>query len=138
MAKSITVEISINAPVEKVWQCWVEPAHICQWLFAQDDWECPEAHNDLRVGGRFSSTMRAKDLSSSFDFTGQYTDVQEHKIIEYTIDDGRKVQVVFSTEGDGTKIVETFEMENTHSEEQQRTGWQAILDNFKKYVESLK
>ena len=91
--------------------------------------------HDVRVGGRFSSTMRAKDLSMIFDFTGQYTDVQENGKLEYILDDGRKVQVIFSTEGDTTKVVQTFEMESENSEEKQRTGWQAILDNFKKHVE---
>lgn len=138
MANTITIETTINAPVEKVWQYWTEPTHICQWLFASDDWECPKAENDLRVDGRFTFTMRAKDLSTGFDFGGKYTQVKPHELLEYVIDDNRKVQVAFSQENGMTKIVETFEMEGTHSEEQQRSGWQAILDNFKKHVENSK
>lgn len=135
MAKTITVQTTINAPIEKVWQYWNEPEHIMQWAFASDDWEAPAAENDLREGGRFKTTMAAKDGSARFDFTGAYTKVGEHQLIEYTIDDGRKVSVAFSNDGGKTTVTETFEMEQTHSEEQQRAGWQAILDNFKKHVE---
>lgn len=136
MKNPITVQTVINAPIEKVWKYWNKPEHIMSWAFASDDWEAPAAENDLRVGGKFKTTMAAKDKSSSFDFTGTYTHVGEHELIEYTMDDGRKVSVRFETlDGDHTKITETFDPESENSEEMQRSGWQAILDNFKKYVE---
>jgi uncharacterized protein YndB with AHSA1/START domain len=134
--KSITVQSTVNAPVEKVWKYWSDPAHITQWCQASDDWHAPHAENDLRTGGKFSTTMAAKDGSFSFDFGGIYDNVEEHKLIAYTMGDGRKVSVVFTAKGDQTEVVETFDMENTHSEEMQRGGWQAILDNFKKYTEA--
>ncbi|HEY1199662.1 MAG TPA: SRPBCC family protein [Niastella sp.] len=134
--KSITVQSTVNAPVEKVWKYWSDPAHITQWCQASDDWHAPHAENDLRTGGKFSTTMAAKDGSFSFDFGGIYDNVEEHKLIEYTLGDGRKVSIVFTAKGDQTEVVETFDMENTHSEEMQRGGWQAILDNFRKYTEA--
>jgi len=134
--KSITVQSTVNAPVEKVWKYWSDPAHITQWCQASDDWHAPHAENDLRTGGKFSTTMAAKDGSFSFDFGGIYDNVEEHKLIEYTMGDGRKVSVVFTAKGDQTEVVETFDMEKTHSEEMQRGGWQAILDNFRKYTEA--
>lgn len=132
----ITIEAIINAPVEKVWEYWSEPKHITQWCQASEDWHAPHAENDLSVGGRFKTTMAAKDGSFSFDFSGTYTAVEPLKRIEYTLDDNRKVTILFSIEGNGTKVVESFEAENTHPAEMQQAGWQAILDNFKKYVAS--
>ena len=132
----ITVEVTVNAPIEKVWKFWNEPEHITNWTFASEDWEAPFAENDLRTDGRFKTTMAAKDKSFSFDFTGTYTNVQNHESIAYTIDDGRKVSVTFKANGDATQITETFDPENENSEEMQRGGWQAILNNFKKYVEN--
>jgi uncharacterized protein YndB with AHSA1/START domain len=133
----ITVETTINAPVAKVWEYWTLPEHITNWNFAQDDWECPNATNDLRVGGVFSAIMRAKDKSASFDFVGTYTNVEEGNIIEYTIADGRKVKVIFESISDSeTKVTEIFDPETENPEEMQRAGWQAILDNFKRYVET--
>lgn len=134
--KTITVETTVNAPVEKVWELWTKPEHITKWNNASDDWHTPRAENDLRAGGSFVSRMEAKDGSFGFDFGGVYDDVQENKYIEYTIGDGRKVKVDFTSEGNATKVVETFEAENTHSIEMQRGGWQAILDSFKKYTEA--
>jgi uncharacterized protein YndB with AHSA1/START domain len=134
--KTITVETTVNAPVEKVWELWTKPEHITKWNNASDDWHTPRAENDLRAGGSFVSRMEAKDGSFGFDFGGVYDDVQENKCIEYTIGDGRKVKVDFTSEGNATKIVERFEAENTHSIEMQRGGWQAILDSFKKYTEA--
>ncbi|MBS1687956.1 MAG: SRPBCC family protein [Bacteroidetes bacterium] len=132
----ITIESVINAPVEKVWQLWSAPEHITKWCSASDDWHTPRAENDLRTGGAFSSRMEAKDGSFGFDFGGVYDNVQTHELIEYTIGDGRKVSTHFTTEGKGTKVVQTFEAENENPAEMQRAGWQAILDNFKKYVEA--
>jgi len=132
----ITVENSINVPVEKVWEYWTKPEHIIKWCNASDDWHTPRAENDLRVGGKFASRMEAKDGSMGFDFGGVYDAVRNNEYIEYTIGDGRKVKINFSTQGNKTKVVESFEAENTHSIEMQRGGWQAILDNFKKYTEA--
>jgi uncharacterized protein YndB with AHSA1/START domain len=134
--KSITVETTVNAPVEKVWTCWNEPKHITQWCAASDDWHAPQAENDLRTGGKFSTTMAAKDGSFSFDFGGVYTNVEANKLIEYNIADGRKVKITFSAKGNETTVVETFDPESENPIEMQRGGWQAILDNFKKYTES--
>jgi uncharacterized protein YndB with AHSA1/START domain len=137
MNNPITVQTIVKAPMQKVWECWNEPQHITQWAFADDSWEAPAAENDLRVGGKFKTTMAAKDKSSSFDFTGTYTAVNEHENIEYEMDDnGRHVKVVFTEVPEGVKIIETFDPENENSEEMQRNGWQAMLENFKKHVES--
>ena len=132
----VTVQNTIEAPVEKVWQYWTEPQHIMQWCQASDDWHAPYADNDLREGGNFKTTMAAKDGSFSFDFGGVYDKVDHHKAISYTMSDGRRVFIDFKPEGDVTHVVETFDPETTNSVEMQRTGWQAILDNFKKYTES--
>lgn len=134
--EAITVETTVNAPIEKVWQYWSEPAHIKQWCQASDDWHAPAAENDLRTGGKFSTTMAAKDGSMSFDFGGEYTNVQNHKLIEYTMGDGRKVQITFAPQGNSTKVIETFEPESQNPREMQQGGWQAIMDNFKKHTES--
>lgn len=134
--KTITIEATVNAPVEKVWKYWNDPQHITQWAFASDDWHAPHAENDLRKDGRFKTTMAAKDGSFSFDFGGVYTNVETNKTIEYTIDDGRKVKVTFESGDGNTKVTETFDPENTNSPDMQRAGWQAILDNFKKYAEN--
>lgn len=133
---AITIETTVQAPVEKVWRLWTEAAHIQNWNNASDDWHTPKAVNDLRVGGNFVFTMAAKDGSFSFDFNGVYDEVVENRRIAYTIADGRKVVVTFDpTAADGVRVVETFEAENIHSLEMQQAGWQAILDNFKKYTD---
>src|SRR6187399_1334757 len=133
----ITVETLVNADPQKTWRIWTEPQHIMQWTNASDDWHAPKAENDLRTGGRFSTRMEAKDGSFGFDFGGIYDNVKKNELIEYTMGDGRQVQVTFSPAGDQTKIVETFDAEATNPVEMQRGGWQAILDNFKKYTESI-
>jgi uncharacterized protein YndB with AHSA1/START domain len=133
----ITVEATVNAPVEKVWKSWSEPQHIKNWCAASEDWHAPKAENDLRTGGTFSTRMEAKDGSFGFDFGGVYDNVKKNELIEYTIGDGRKVHIAFSPSGDHTKIVETFDAEATNPVEMQRSGWQAILDNFKNYTESI-
>lgn len=132
----ITVESVVNAPVEKVWKYWNQPEHITQWCSASDDWHAPKASNDLKVGGNFSTRMEAKDGSFGFDFGGVYDEVKTNELIEYTMGDGRKVEVHFTANGNETSIVETFDAENTHSVEMQKGGWQAILNNFKNYTES--
>jgi uncharacterized protein YndB with AHSA1/START domain len=132
----ITVENTINAPVEKVWEFWTKPEHIIKWCNASDDWHTPRAENDLKVGGKFASRMEAKDGSMGFDFGGVYDAVRTNEYIEYTMSDDRKVKINFSAQENKTKVVESFEAENTHSIEMQQGGWQAILDNFKKYTEA--
>ena len=133
---TITVESSVNAPVEKVWQYWNSPEHIVKWAAASDDWHTTKSENDVRAGGKFLSRMEAKDGSFGFDFGGIYDTVREHQQISYTLGDGRKVDVQFDAEAGKTQITEVFEAENMHSVEMQQAGWQAILDNFKKYVEA--
>lgn len=140
MDNRITVTATIKAPVEKIWQYYTLPSHITKWAFASDDWEAPYAENDVRIGGKFKTTMAAKDPSAgsgkvSFDFTGTYTNVKENELIEYTMDDGRKASISFVPEGDSVKVSVTFDMEHENSREKQQEGWQAILNNFKKHVE---
>jgi uncharacterized protein YndB with AHSA1/START domain len=132
----ITVATSVNAPIEKVWEYFTKPEHIIKWNNASDDWHSPKAENDLRVGGNFNYRMEAKDGSFGFDFGGTYEAVELNKYIEYTIGDGRKVKLNFTANGDTTNVKEDFEAEGTHSIDMQKGGWQAILDNFKKYTEA--
>jgi uncharacterized protein YndB with AHSA1/START domain len=132
----ITVENTVNAPVEKVWEYWTKPEHITKWNYASDDWHSPWAKNDLREGGSFAARMEAKDGSMGFDFGGVYDKLKPNEYMEYTLGDGRKVIINFTRSGNTTKVVESFEAENTHSIELQKGGWQAILDNFKKYTEA--
>lgn len=131
----ITVSATVNAPVEKVWQCWTGPEHITKWNQASPDWHTPKASNDLRVGGKFTSTMAAKDGSMSFDFEGVYDQVVPHKLIEYTMADTRKVSIQFNATKNETTVIETFEAEDSNSLELQQAGWQAIMDSFKQYTE---
>ena len=133
---SITIQTIVNAPVDKVWKYWNSPEAITKWCTATPEWHTPRAENDLRVGGKFSSRMEAKDGSMGFDFGGVYDEVKTNELISYTMGDGRKVDVEFTSIGNETKVVETFEAEEVNPIEMQRGGWQAILDNFKKYVES--
>jgi uncharacterized protein YndB with AHSA1/START domain len=132
----ITVETTVNAPVEKVWKTWNAPEDINQWCTATPEWHTINAANDLRPGGKLSSRMEAKDGSMGFDFVGIYDTVKENEWIAYTLGDGRKVTVQFTGNGNTTKVVETFEAEDTNPVEMQQGGWQAILDNFKTYTEN--
>ena len=132
----ITVTTIVNAPIEKVWEHWTTPESITQWNNASDDWHSPRAENDLRTGGQFNVRMEARDGSMGFDFGGVYDEVKENEVIRYTMGDDRKVDVRFTPIGEQTKVEETFEAETMNSVELQRNGWQAILDNFKKYTES--
>jgi len=133
--KTITVVADINSDIRTVWNLWTDPRHIIHWNNASDDWQTTIAEIDLREGGRFRSRMEARDGSMGFDFTGKYTKVDLHRTIESLLDDNRKVKVVFEEKGSKTKISETFDAEEENSLELQKTGWQAILDNFKNYVE---
>lgn len=132
----ITVGTKVNLPKEKVWQLWTDPVHIVHWNHASDDWHTVRAENDLRAGGRFNFRMESIKDNEGFDFTGIYDKIEPFNYIEYTLDDGRKVQVEFFQREDGTVVTEAFESENEHSIDLQREGWQAILDNFRYYAET--
>lgn len=133
----VSVQAVIGAPVDLVWKKWTSPEDIKLWNNASEDWHTPDAYNDLRIGGRFSYRMEARDGSAGFDFGGIYDNIIERGFISYTLGDGRKVSVTFSALGSKTGIVEAFETENINTAEMQRAGWQSILDNFKKYTESV-
>ena len=130
----ITVETTVPVSPELAWEYWTEPRHITQWNQASEDWHTPRAENDLRVGGAFTSRMESKDGKFGFDFGGVYDAVEPHCLLASTLGDGRRVQVSFEPVPAGTRIVETFEAESENSVELQRTGWQAILDNYRRYV----
>jgi len=132
----ITVETTVNAPVDQVWKLWTLPEHITQWNNASDDWHTPHAENDMRIGGGFLCRMEAKDGSFGFDFSGKYLAIKENELIVYVIEDGRKVHISFSPTENATSIIESFEAEGVNSLELQKSGWQSILNNFKKYAES--
>jgi uncharacterized protein YndB with AHSA1/START domain len=132
----ITVSAHVHRPVAHVWKTWTDPAHITRWNAAGDDWHCPKASNDLRAGGKFSSTMAARDGRFSFDFAGVYDDVRMHERIAYTLGDGRTCEVLFEERDGGTRVTETFDAETQNPVEMQRAGWQAILDRFKAYAEA--
>ena len=135
--KTITVQAVINAPLEQVWKLYTEPEHVMKWNNASNDWHTPRAENDLKVGGKFLYRMEAKDGSSGFDFDGTYEQVIANELIVYSISDGRKVDVTFTKDdNERTKMDTTFEAESTNPIEMQRDGWQAILNNFKIYVET--
>lgn len=130
----ITVEAKVAAPMQKVWAAWTTPADIIQWNAASDDWHTTSAKVDLRPGGEFSARMEAKDGSFGFDFSGTYSVVEPGKLLAYSLDDAREVRVEFIQQGTDVVIRETFDAESTHTPEQQREGWQAILDNFVRHV----
>ena len=125
--ETITVQATVKAPAKKVWKLYTGTEHVTHWNNASDDWHTPRAENDLKAGGKFLFRMEAKDGSAGFDFSGVYDEVETNKLIAYTMDDGRKAK---------TTIAVTFEAENENSIEMQRSGWQAILDNFKKYADA--
>ena len=131
----ITVETIVAAPVERVWHAYTTPEDIKRWNAASDDWHTTSAQVDLREGGAFSSRMEAKDGSMGFDFAGTYTKIVEHERIDYSFGD-RTAQVEFAETPKGVKVRVTFDSESTHSVEQQRQGWQAILDSFRRHVET--
>lgn len=131
---SVTATISGNA--RKVWDFWTKPEHIVNWNFASDEWHCPRAQNDLRPGGKMNSRMEAKDGSFGFDFEAVYDEVSDLKKNSYTMGDGRQAITLFEDIGGKTKVTTTFDAENTHPIEIQKDGWQAILNNFKNYVEA--
>lgn len=132
----VTIQTTISAKLNKVWDYYNSPQHITQWNAASPDWHCPKATNDLRVGGKFTSRMEARDGSFGFDFEGVYQDVQDQKKIAYTMADGRKVSTNFESMGDQTKITTIFDAETENPVEMQKQGWQSILNNFKSYTEA--
>lgn len=132
---TITIMTVVDAPIEKVWAYWNEPEHIVGWAFASDDWQATDPMNDLRPGGNFRTHMSAKDGSAAFDFAGVYSAVQSNELIEYDLGDERHVKTTFTTTPNGVEIIQTFEAENEYPLEYQQQGWQAFLDNFKRYTE---
>jgi len=135
-AEKIKIEALINGSPDKVYQLWTEPEHITKWNFASDDWCCPSAENDLRVGGIYKSRMEAKDGSFGFDFEGRYEEVSPSEKLVSSLADGRQVETTFEEEAGSTRVMTRFDPESQNSIEMQREGWQAILDNFKKYAET--
>ena len=133
----ITVQVTVKSTIEKVWKVWTSPSDILHWNTASEDWHTTKAENDLKVGGKFSYRMEAKDGSFGFDFGGTYDIIKTNELIAYTMDDGRTSIITFEQKGNETTIVQTFDAENENSIELQQNGWQAIMDNFKKYIESL-
>lgn len=131
----IHTEIIVHVPVEKAWTAWTEPEQIKNWNFASQDWQCPQATNDLRVGGAFNYRMEAKDKSMGFDFYGIYDEVKTFEQINYTLGDERKVYIQFVPVGPDTHILQNFEAEAENTIELQKFGWQAIMNHFKEYVE---
>lgn len=138
MKPQITIEVWVAVSKEKAWQYWTLPEHVMSWNFASDDWCCPRALNDLRVGGVFNYRMEAKDRSAGFDFSGTYTVVEKEKRIDYVMTgaDARVVSIEFRERDNGCSVTETFEAENENSLELQKVGWQSILENFKKHAET--
>lgn len=132
----ITIEAIANAPIAKVWEAWNTPADIMQWNAADPSWHSPNSENDLTVGGKFKHRMEARDGSFGFDFEGVYDVVEHHKEITYTMGDGRQATTLFDEQEGRTHIQTTFDAETTNDPEFQQQGWQAILNNFVKYVES--
>lgn len=135
MATKITVSATIEAPIAKAWECYTYPDHITQWNFATDDWQCPVASNDLRVGGTYSARMEAKDGSFGFDFEAIYDVVVTQRELTYTMGDGRQATTLFESQGNETKVTTTFDAENENPVDIQQQGWQMILNNYKKYTE---
>lgn len=131
----ITVQNTIEASIENVWALWTDPVHVKNWNFASNDWHCPRANSDFVVGGEFHYIMAAKDGSVEFDFCGTFTKIIDQSAIQIFLEDGREMNLQFIAEGQATKVIESFEPEEVNSLELQQQGWQAILDNFKAYVE---
>lgn len=133
----IKVETIVAANSAKVWEAWTKPEHITQWNFADDTWHCPSATNDLRIGGKYTARMEAKDKSFGFDFEAIYDEIVDRKKITYTMTDGRKATTLFEDQKGKTKVITTFDAESENPVDMQREGWQAILNNFRKYAETF-
>ncbi len=135
-ATKVTVQSSINADTKKVWDYYTKPEHIIKWNFADPSWHCPSAENDMRVGGKYNARMEAKDGSFGFDFGAIYTELIDGEKFTYKMGDGREASVAFNKLGNQTEVVVVFDAETMNPVEMQKGGWQAILDNFKKYTET--
>jgi uncharacterized protein YndB with AHSA1/START domain len=131
----ITIDTTIGAPVERVWEAYTTPADITQWNFAADDWCCPSAEADLKVGGAYKARMEAKDGSVGFDFEAVYEEVDPNRALTMAMSDGRKARTTFQPAGEGTRVTTAFDAEDQNSIDMQRDGWQAILNNFRDYLE---
>lgn len=132
----ITVQNTVNAPIDKVWEIWTTPKYIMKWNIPSADWHNPYAENDLKVGGKFKFVMAAKDESVAFDFEGIYTKIEKFSLIEYRLYDNRTASICFEIIDDKVKITEKFEPQKEDSESMQEEWCQAVIDNFKKYVEA--
>ena len=132
----ITVRTAIDAPIEKVWDYYTNPEHIVKWNAANEDWHTPVATNNVTTGGKFNYRMEAKDGSAGFDFSGTYDEVRDYELISYSLEDARKVETLFSDNNGTIEVIQSFDAEGTQTDELQRQGWQAILDNFKRYTET--
>lgn len=134
--QQIIIKTKIAADAQKVWECWNGPSHITHWCYASPDWHCPSADNDLRVGGKLRATMASKDGQMSFEFGGVYDEIIDGQKISFMMEDGRRVTALFEANGGQTEVTETFDAETSNPLDMQKAGWQAILDNFKHYVEN--
>lgn len=134
--EKITIKANVNADADKAWQYYTQPEHITKWNFASDDWQCPWAENDMKPGGKYIARMEAKDGSMGFDFEAVYDEVNPVDSFTYTMPDGRRVDVTFTENNSSTDVTVVFDPENIHPVEFQQAGWQAILDNYKKYTEN--
>ena len=132
----ITVQTTVRAPIELVWECFTTSDHIKKWNAASDDWHTTNAIVDLRAGGAFRYRMEAKDGSVGFDFSGVWVTVEPTNSLEQRLDDGRIVRVSFQVTDEGVSVTEEFDAEDENSEDLQRAGWQMILESFKRYVET--
>jgi uncharacterized protein YndB with AHSA1/START domain len=132
----IEVQTTVSTDIKKTWDFYTNPQHIVNWNFASDDWQCPQAENDLRVGGKYRATMEAKDGSSAFDFEAVYTEISSGEKFSFTMTDGRQVDVVFNSVRDKTTVTVTFDPEQENNIKLQKEGWQAILDSFKRYADA--
>lgn len=137
MSKSILIEVLVDASVSRAWEAWTSPEHIVHWNFANEDWHCPSATVDLKVGGKHGARMEAKDGSMGFDFVATFTEVKPMEKLVSRLDDDRLVSVEFKKEGNKTRVIEQFEIEDQNSEEMQRQGWQSILNNYRDYTEKI-
>ncbi|MGY6741613.1 MAG: SRPBCC family protein [Cecembia sp.] len=135
-SEKIIIDAIVNAEIEKVWQYYNQPKHIVNWNFASDDWCCPNVESDFQAGGKYLARMEALDGSFGFDFEAVFDEIREPEWVAYTMGDGRRAKIEFREEGERTVVKIIFDPEQTNSRELQQNGWQAILNNFKKYVES--
>ncbi len=133
--KQLKIEAFIEAPVSRVWQCWTRPEHITQWNFASEDWRCPSAQVDLRTGGEYLARMESRDGSMGFDFRGNYGEVVQEERVVLLLEDGRRAMTRFESSPTGTRVETVFDAETQNPPELQQQGWQAILNQFKFYVE---